>query len=84
MNSSVETQAILALADGTIFRGVSIGSLGHRVGEVVFNTSMTGSQEILTDPSYARQMVTLTYPHIVNTCNNAEDTDSGKGHKVCA
>ena len=50
MNSSVETQAILALADGTIFRGVSIGSLGHRVGEVVFNTAMTGYQEILTDP----------------------------------
>lgn len=57
MNSSTTTQAILALADGTIFRGVSIGSTGHRVGEVVFNTAMTGYQEILTDPSYARQLV---------------------------
>lgn len=84
MNSSVETQAILALADGTIFRGVSIGSLGHRVGEVVFNTAMTGYQEILTDPSYARQLVTLTYPHIGNTGTNAEDTESGNGHKVWA
>jgi len=84
LNSSVETQAILALADGTIFRGVSIGSLGHRVGEVVFNTAMTGYQEILTDPSYARQLVTLTYPHIGNTGTNAEDTESGNGHKVWA
>ena len=84
MNSSVETQAILALADGTIFRGVSIGSLGHRVGEVVFNTAMTGYQEILTDPSYARQLVTLTYPHIGNTGTNAEDTESGNGQKVWA
>lgn len=84
MNSSAETQAILALADGTIFRGVSIGSLGHRVGEVVFNTAMTGYQEILTDPSYARQLVTLTYPHIGNTGTNAEDTESGNGHKVWA
>ena len=84
MNSSAETQAILALADGTIFRGVSIGSLGHRIGEVVFNTAMTGYQEILTDPSYARQLVTLTYPHIGNTGTNAEDTESGNGHKVWA
>jgi len=84
LNSSAETQAILALADGTIFRGVSIGSLGHRVGEVVFNTAMTGYQEILTDPSYARQLVTLTYPHIGNTGTNAEDTESGNGHKVWA
>ncbi|MDN6276552.1 glutamine-hydrolyzing carbamoyl-phosphate synthase small subunit [Psychrobacter sp.] len=84
MNSSAETQAILALADGTIFRGVSIGSLGHRVGEVVFNTAMTGYQEILTDPSYARQLVTLTYPHIGNTGTNAEDTESGNGHQVWA
>jgi carbamoyl-phosphate synthase small subunit len=74
----------LALADGTIFRGLSIGSLGHRVGEVVFNTAMTGYQEILTDPSYARQLVTLTYPHIGNTGTNAEDVESGNGHKVWA
>ena len=84
MNSSAEIQAILALADGTIFRGLSIGSLGHRVGEVVFNTAMTGYQEILTDPSYARQLVTLTYPHIGNTGTNAEDTESGNGHQVWA
>ncbi len=84
MNSSAEIQAILALADGTIFRGVSIGSLGHRIGEVVFNTAMTGYQEILTDPSYARQLVTLTYPHIGNTGTNSEDTESGNGHKVWA
>jgi len=84
LNSSTEIQAILALADGTIFRGVSIGSLGHRVGEVVFNTAMTGYQEILTDPSYARQLVTLTYPHIGNTGTNAEDTESGNGHQVWA
>ena len=77
MNSSTTTQAILALAEGTIFRGVSIGSTGHRVGEVVFNTAMTGYQEILTDPSYARQLVTLTYPHIGNTGTNAEDSESG-------
>ena len=84
MNSSTEIQAILALADGTIFHGISIGSLGHRVGEVVFNTAMTGYQEILTDPSYARQLVTLTYPHIGNTGTNAEDVESGNGHKVWA
>ena len=77
MNSSTQTQAILALADGTIFRGVSLGSPGHRVGEVVFNTAMTGYQEILTDPSYARQLVTLTYPHIGNTGTNLEDDESG-------
>jgi len=84
LNSSAEIQAILALADGTIFRGLSIGSLGHRVGEVVFNTAMTGYQEILTDPSYARQLVTLTYPHIGNTGTNAEDVESGNGHQVWA
>lgn len=84
MNSSTEIQAILALADGTIFHGISIGSQGHRVGEVVFNTAMTGYQEILTDPSYARQLVTLTYPHIGNTGTNAEDVESGNGHKVWA
>ena len=68
--------AILALEDGTLFRGVSIGADGQSVGEVVFNTAMTGYQEILTDPSYARQMVTLTYPHIGNTGVNDEDGES--------
>ena len=68
--------AILALQDGTIFTGVSIGAPGLTVGEVVFNTSMTGYQEILTDPSYARQMITLTYPHIGNTGVNQEDEEA--------
>lgn len=70
--------AILALEDGTLFRGVSIGADGQSVGEVVFNTAMTGYQEILTDPSYARQMVTLTYPHIGNTGVNEEDEESSQ------
>src|SRR5690606_13867134 len=66
--------AILALADGSIFRGEAIGADGHSVGEVVFNTAMTGYQEALTDPSYARQLVTLTYPHIGNTgCTDQDD-----------
>lgn len=68
--------AVLVLADGTIFQGLSIGASGHTVGEVVFNTSMTGYQEILTDPSYSRQLVTLTYPHIGNVGVNAEDAES--------
>ena len=68
--------AILALADGTIFRGQAIGALGVTSGEVVFNTAMTGYQEILTDPSYCRQIVTLTYPHIGNTGCNDEDFES--------
>ncbi len=68
--------AILALADGSIFRGISIGADGLSSGEVVFNTSMTGYQEILTDPSYCRQIVTLTYPHIGNTGTNTEDEES--------
>jgi len=72
--------AILALADGTLFRGVSIGAPGHTVAEVVFNTSMTGYQEILTDPSYSGQIVTLTYPHIGNTGVNTEDVESYKVH----
>jgi len=72
--------AILALADGTIFKGFSIGAAGHTTGEVVFNTSMTGYQEILTDPSYSRQIVTLTYPHIGNTGVNPEDVESSKVH----
>jgi carbamoyl-phosphate synthase small subunit len=75
------TPAILVLADGTMFRGTSIGASGHTVGEVVFNTSMTGYQEILTDPSYTEQIVTLTYPHIGNTGINAEDVESDK---ICA
>ena len=63
--------ALLALADGTVFRGHAIGAEGCTSGEVVFNTAMTGYQEILTDPSYCRQIVTLTYPHIGNTgCND--------------
>ena len=72
--------AILALADGTVFQGVSIGAEGHTVAEVVFNTAMTGYQEILTDPSYSGQIVTLTYPHIGNTGINVEDVESGKIH----
>jgi len=68
--------AVLALADGTVFRGVSIGAAGAAVGEVVFNTALTGYQEILTDPSYARQIVTLTYPHIGNVGTNAQDDES--------
>jgi len=70
--------AILVLADGTVFKGISIGASGHTIGEVVFNTSMTGYQEILTDPSYAEQIVTLTYPHIGNYGTNSEDVESGK------
>ena len=77
---SGQNTAILALADGTIFTGYSIGASGHTVGEVVFNTSMTGYQEILTDPSYSSQIVTLTYPHIGNTGVNAEDVESEKIH----
>ena len=69
-------QAILALADGTVFRGISIGADGHTVGEVVFNTSMSGYQEILTDPSYCQQIVTLTYPHIGNYGVSAEDVEA--------
>ena len=72
--------ALLVLEDGTVFRGVSIGAEGHSVGEVVFNTSMTGYQEILTDPSYSRQIVTLTYPHIGNTGTNDEDAESSDVH----
>ena len=65
--------AILALEDGSVFKGVAIGANGASVGEVVFNTAMSGYQEILTDPSYARQIVTLTYPHIGNTGTNVEE-----------
>ena len=72
--------AILALADGTLFRGFSIGAPGATCGEVVFNTAITGYQEILTDPSYSRQVVTLTYPHIGNVGCNAEDFESGANY----
>ena len=70
--------AILVLADGTVFKGIAIGASGAAVGEVVFNTAMTGYQEILTDPSYTEQIVTLTYPHIGNYGTNAEDVESDK------
>jgi len=73
-------KAILVLEDGSVFHGKSIGATGQTVGEVVFNTAMTGYQEILTDPSYARQIVTLTYPHIGNTGVNEEDTESEAVH----
>ena len=74
------TPAVLALADGTIFRGTSVGADGKTIGEVVFNTAMTGYQEILTDPSYCRQIVTLTYPHIGNTGTNSDDMESSQIH----
>mgnify|MGYP001812220574 FL=1 len=74
------TPAVLALADGTIFKGTSVGADGQTIGEVVFNTAMTGYQEILTDPSYCRQIVTLTYPHIGNTGTNSEDMESSRVH----
>jgi carbamoyl-phosphate synthase small subunit len=70
--------AILALANGSVFSGYSRGAMGHTVGEVVFNTSMTGYQEIITDPSYAEQIVTLTYPHIGNVGVNPDDCESGR------
>ena len=78
MTKPALTPAILALADGSIFRGESIGADGQTIGEVVFNTAMTGYQEILTDPSYAKQIVTLTYPHIGNTGTTPEDAESWK------
>ena len=74
------TPAVLALQDGTIFHGTSVGADGKTIGEVVFNTAMTGYQEILTDPSYCRQIVTLTYPHIGNTGTNSEDMESSRTH----
>jgi len=81
---SQRPHAILALADGTIFRGESIGIDGIKAGEVAFNTAMTGYQEILTDPSYCQQIITLTYPHIGNTGINPEDFESGNISKVHA
>jgi len=77
MTSKLDS-AVLVLADGSVFRGRSIGAPGAAVGEVVFNTAITGYQEILTDPSYCRQIVTLTYPHIGNTGTNAQDEESGR------
>ncbi len=76
----VHPKAILALADGTVFTGISIGATGQTTGEVVFNTSITGYQEILTDPSYCQQIVTLTYPHIGNTGVNCEDVEADRIH----
>lgn len=76
----MSTPALLALQDGTLFHGVSVGAEGKTIGEVVFNTAMTGYQEILTDPSYCRQIVTLTCPHIGNTGINSEDMESPKVH----
>jgi len=76
----LSTPAVLALQDGTIFHGESVGDDGNTIGEVVFNTAMTGYQEILTDPSYCRQIITLTYPHIGNTGANSEDMESSKIH----
>lgn len=80
MNTDTHRSAILALEDGTIFKGIAIGAEGISSGEVVFNTALTGYQEILTDPSYARQIVTLTYPHIGNTGVNTEDEESDGIH----
>ena len=76
MNHADKVPAVLALEDGTVFHGRSIGAKGNTTGEVVFNTAMTGYQEILTDPSYCRQIVTLTYPHIGNTGANPEDLEA--------
>ena len=76
----IQEQALLALADGTVFQGVSIGAVGQTVGEVVFNTSLTGYQEILTDPSYCRQIVTLTYPHVGSYGVNEEDVEATRVH----
>ncbi|MCE1162995.1 MAG: glutamine-hydrolyzing carbamoyl-phosphate synthase small subunit [Thiomonas sp.] len=77
---SLLPKAVLVLADGSIFRGLSIGASGQTVGEVVFNTAITGYQEILTDPSYCRQIVTLTYPHIGNVGTNKADVEAAKVH----
>ncbi len=74
----MSTPAVLALEDGTVFRGLSVGAKGNTTGEVVFNTAMSGYQEILTDPSYCRQIVTLTYPHIGNTGATPEDLESSQ------
>lgn len=78
MSTDTHRPAVLALEDGTIFRGIAVGASGVSSGEVVFNTALTGYQEILTDPSYARQIVTLTYPHIGNVGVNSEDEESDR------
>ncbi|MFI3246268.1 MAG: glutamine-hydrolyzing carbamoyl-phosphate synthase small subunit [Ferrimonas sp.] len=80
MEVKLDKTALLVLQDGTVFRGKSIGAIGLAAGEVVFNTSMTGYQEILTDPSYSQQIVTLTYPHIGNTGINSDDVESDAIH----
>ena len=80
VNQHVPLPASLVLEDGTVFRGQSVGVEGLRIGEVVFNTAMTGYQEILSDPSYSRQIVTLTYPHIGNTGCNDTDMESAAVH----
>ena len=79
-DNGVRDSALLALADGTVYEGTAIGVSGEIAGEVVFNTAMTGYQEILTDPSYAQQIVTLTYPHIGNTGTNVVDEESNQVH----
>ncbi len=78
METNSRNSALLALADGSLFRGTSLGSEGKTTGEVVFNTAMTGYQEILTDPSYCKQIITLTYPHIGNVGTNSEDEESSQ------
>src|SRR3954469_7479720 len=78
--TSITQSAVLVLADGSVFRGRAIGAPGTTVGEVVFNTAITGYQEILTDPSYCRQIVTLTYPNIGNTGANTEDEEADRVH----
>ncbi|HHH36674.1 MAG TPA: carbamoyl-phosphate synthase small subunit [Gammaproteobacteria bacterium] len=80
----MQREAVLALANGSVFRGEALGVSGRAVGEVVFNTAMTGYQEILTDPSYARQLITFTYPHIGNTGVNGDDEESGRVHAAGA
>ena len=80
MSAPKQSPAVLVLADGTVFRGMSFGAETSVSGEVVFNTAMTGYQEILTDPSYCRQIVTLTYPHIGNVGVNPEDAEANAVH----
>ncbi|MGY0399276.1 MAG: glutamine-hydrolyzing carbamoyl-phosphate synthase small subunit [Ostreibacterium sp.] len=82
MNTTVVKNAILALANGKVFHGKSIGAIGNSIGEVVFNTSMTGYQEIITDPSYTQQIITLTYPHIGNIGTNAQDWEAKQIHSA--
>ena len=74
--------ALLVLADGTVLEGFGLGAEGHAVGEVCFNTAMTGYQEVMTDPSYAAQIVTFTFPHIGNVGSNEEDVEAGAAHAL--